>query len=241
MHRTRLGSTSMFQSTPGSEEPGDGRGCLQSRPLHCFNPRPAPRSRATMLRSSQSGSCLFQSTPGSEEPGDSTSWGAGYSGFMFQSTPGSEEPGDQKSWDTPPRDRVSIHARLRGAGRPWSSRSLNALFGFNPRPAPRSRATSVYILSCSPGAFQSTPGSEEPGDKALIDDKPFDAVSIHARLRGAGRLWSMLNFGHNQCFNPRPAPRSRATHRQVTGRDGAGVSIHARLRGAGRPRGQVGL
>ena len=35
--------------------------------------------------------------------------------------------------------------------------------------------------------FQSTPGSEEPGDQDTLLARVEPAVSIHARLRGAGR------------------------------------------------------
>ena len=64
------------------------------------------------------GTDLFQSTPGSEEPGDTIlRWAEGLP-LKFQSTPGSEEPGD-------------LRANL----------LLSTQTSFNPRPAPRSRAT----------------------------------------------------------------------------------------------------
>ena len=60
-----------FQSTPGSEEPGDMQSAIALIPRRtCFNPRPAPRSRATSGLPRFLIPALFQSTPGSEEPGD---------------------------------------------------------------------------------------------------------------------------------------------------------------------------
>ena len=84
---------------------------------------------------------MFQSTPGSEEPGDAQDDGSTITVSGFQSTPGSEEPGDITTDDLPT-----------GGTR------------FNPRPAPRSRATWGNVLFVALLRFQSTPGSEEPGD-----------------------------------------------------------------------------
>ena len=61
----------------------------------CFNPRPAPRSRATTCCNKFDGGYRFQSTPGSEEPGDDAQGFVGKLSDWFQSTPGSEEPGDR--------------------------------------------------------------------------------------------------------------------------------------------------
>ena len=167
--RPNMGAMSLsawkFQSTPGSEEPGDRRGKMQRRWRHSF-----------------------QSTPGSEEPGDQGRASRYAAAVLFQSTPGSEEPGDA----TRPRQcssvLVSIHARLRGAGRRVRMKCQRPRCRFNPRPAPRSRATGSLGLLSDVQAFQSTPGSEEPGD----------------RERWRGAEWE-------SGFNPRPAPRSRAT------------------------------
>ena len=166
MSRVPRGVQVRFQSTPGSEEPGDSPGRRSLRPCWSFNPRPAPRSRATM---------------------------------SFQAAR-IHRP-------------VSIHARLRGAGRHHKPASHRFTRCFNPRPAPRSRATLSDGETYDGCRFQSTPGSEEPGD---VD------------IGNTGAHWV--------CFNPRPAPRSRATPIIPALLKGISVSIHARLRGAGRPR-----
>ena len=89
-----IGPAGAFQSTPGSEEPGDGAGPDARAPDSRFNPRPAPRSRATGFQLQNHAHSKFQSTPGSEEPGDQCCQPATRGQWLFQSTPGSEEPGD---------------------------------------------------------------------------------------------------------------------------------------------------
>jgi len=87
----------VFQSTPASEEAGD-----------------PSEAAAAFLRTE------FQSTPASEEAGDAGRAVANRCDNVFQSTPASEEAGDiASSWQAG-RIGVSIHARLRGSGRPAS-------------------------------------------------------------------------------------------------------------------------
>ena len=154
-----------FQSTPGSEEPGDSLALSPTPNTKSFNPRPAPRSRATVKGRSRrkhrvvsiharlrgagrQGSAIgfntsnpFQSTPGSEEPGDNTLVPVTQLPTGFNPRPA-------------PRSRATIILGFPGAGKA----------GFNPRPAPRSRATRCESPALTAGG-----------------------VSIHARLRGAGR------------------------------------------------------
>ena len=225
-----------FQSTPGSEEPGDGDFVPVVFRKPGFNPRPAPRSRATICPPTGASGCGVSiharlRGAGRHAIGDSLDSAEN----LFQSTPGSEEPGDIWPAQVSHSGVVSIHARLRGAGR-------------------RGR----IALRPNGCRFQSTPGSEEPGDSnglghvGLIDvsiharlrgagrqDRAGaacarDPVSIHARLRGAGRPLPTSMLPPRRCFNPRPAPRSRATCHSHQPCWRLCVSIHARLRGAGR-------
>ena len=249
-----------FQSTPGSEEPGDPTSAVSRSGLKGFNPRPAPRSRAThregygesrdavsihaRLRGAGRPRCeivcasvaTFQSTPGSEEPGDLlrlqlTCW---YQRFNPRPAPRSRATEEGRKAVS--GVRVSIHARLRGAGRPHPQvKALRIPGSFNPRPAPRSRATvsgtdlgtqvPVSIHARLRGAGRLL---------AASDWLSCQTVSIHARLRGAGRPPRRQTWTTTTCFNPRPAPRSRATTLSHPRFRSSNVSIHARLRGAGR-------
>ena len=181
----------------------------------------------------------------------------------FQSTPGSEEPGDRVPPGFGNRPTVSIHARLRGAGRRWDHAGPCAVHRFqstpgseepgdvsdgprprlpgcfNPRPAPRSRATStVAVRNGKRGCFNPRPAprSRATGEFPCVD--VVSVVSIHARLRGAGRLAYRTRLRCTSRFNPRPAPRSRATeqflHRRSHG-DGFNPRPAPRSR-ATRPR-----
>jgi len=60
----------MFQSSPGSREPGVAARLIHRLRNQCFNPRPAHVSRAS-FRNDQGNPwwTRFQSSPGSREPG----------------------------------------------------------------------------------------------------------------------------------------------------------------------------
>ena len=179
-----------FQSTPGSEEPGDCSGpASRCGARFGFNPRPAPRSRAThvvavVVRDQRVS--IHARLRGAGRLGTPSASGNVES---FQSTPGSEEPGDlpQQPADHPD-PLVSIHARLRGAGRPGHARRRSDGIGVSIharlRGAGRRGVHDCYVIDWW---FQSTPGSEEPGDVCRPEPRSRAGVSIHARLRGAGR------------------------------------------------------
>ena len=64
-------------------------------------------------------------------------------------------------------DQVSIHARLRGAGRHDGGGPGAPLRGFQSTPGSEEPGdTSAETQPSNPRRFQSTPGSEEPGDPA---------------------------------------------------------------------------
>ncbi len=63
-------ASNVFQSSPGSREPGVSIRGLGVNQHHGFNPRPAHVSRASRLRRlDRAGTTMFQSSPGSREPG----------------------------------------------------------------------------------------------------------------------------------------------------------------------------
>jgi len=181
--------------------------------LWSFNPRPLRGAgRHAIGDSLDSAENLFQSTPGSEEPGDIWPAQVSHSGVVsiharlrgagrrgrialrpngcrFQSTPGSEEPGDSNGLGHVGLIDVSIHARLRGAGRQDRAGAACARDPVSIHARLRGAGrTATHFDATAPAMFQSTPGSEEPGDMSFT----------------SAMLASL-------CFNPRPAPRSRAT------------------------------
>ncbi len=180
----------------------------------------------------------------------------------FQSTRGPEGPRDQ--W----RERfwciflkVSIHARPRRTARPSLDASWPIRVRFNPRAAPKDRATKVAELLHCPMQFQSTRGPEGPRDmksravrasfisfnpRAAPKDRATEQrggvvnsrrVSIHARPRRTARRWARAGGRPTRyCFNPRAAPKDRATPGGGRGPGGRSVSIHARPRRTARPK-----
>ena len=153
----------------------------------------------------------------------------------FQSTPGSEEPGDVARTVSSARIVVSIHARLRGAGRRGVAECIHGDDCFNPRPAPRSRATSRRIAKMRPTKFQSTPGSEEPGDVAPLRAWIGFPVSIHARLRGAGRR-THLEYNRISGVAGRWARTARESSVSAHGKGGAKVIFFGFQRAFSRAR-----
>ncbi len=133
---------------------------------------------------------------------------------------------------------VSIHAPLRRTGRPALGSRLHGLeYGFNPRPAPKNGATDGKRFTILHREFQSTPRSEERGDRRAYEFATFrpnwfqstprseergDANRSCATCIGAGfqstprseergdlagRAFPIATW----CFNPRPAPKNGAT------------------------------
>ena len=178
-----------FQSTPGSEEPGDSRRVTFAPLGWGFNPRPAPRSRATSR-------------------GPQGRWRSG----RFNPRPAPRSRATRRRREHRIADGVSIHARLRGAGR-----------------------RSSFFVPPDLSLFQSTPGSEEPGDPVEPKAKGEGAVSIHARLRGAGRPILALNWARAETVSIHARLRGAGRLGEPEAlTEPTAVSIHARLRGAGR-------
>ncbi len=233
--RLRASGRAVFQSTPASEEAGDagvGDDCQ---------------------------ACWFQSTPASEEAGDSTMPTCGSRHGRFNPRPPPRRRATASEW-TAAWYFVSIHARLRGGGRPASSaskpvraacfnprppprrRATGNVFpalrcsSFNPRPPPRRRATArAARVECAAARFNPRPPPRRRATRARSVVMAVQRVSIHARLRGGGRHERVHGIALVAGFNPRPPPRRRATHAVDRCARPILVSIHARLRGGGRP------
>ena len=87
-----------------------------------FNPRPPPRKRATTRASPNTHALPFQSTPASEEAGDSRAARPGSpTPWCFNPRPPPRRRATSHHPAVAVRAIVSIHARLRGSGRPGSS------------------------------------------------------------------------------------------------------------------------
>ena len=178
----------------------------------CFNPRPAPRSGATVWTDIyQNGHPVSIRAPlrGAGRP----------SAVRVISPPCCFNPRPApRSGATREGERelaggvVSIRAPLRGAG----------------------RRTNLPVRAPYP-LFQSAPRSEERGDrsrrKSLRVGQWFQSAP---RSEERGDLSARSNTPPSACFNPRPAPRSGATGSGRYHLGGFGVSIRAPLRGAGR-------
>ncbi len=130
----------------------------------------------------------------------------------FQPTPRSEEQGDQLLAGVPVPQRVSTHAPLRRAGRRLGVAADDALIDVSThaplrragRPSPRTR--SPGRPRCNP---RPAPKSRATSPRAWSHhDQP---VSTHAPLRRAGRPRDTARNPGGRRFNPRPAPKSRAT------------------------------
>ncbi len=114
---------------------------------------------------------------------------------------------------------------------------------FNPRPAPKCRAT-VRVRSSPPppGGFNPRPAPKCRATPAAGRHRLLRLVSIHAPHRSAGRPEGAgLYHRDSGGFNPRPAPKCRATSVGSGRKVEHAVSIHAPHRSAGRHGNGAGL
>ncbi len=179
-----------------------------------FNPRAAPKDRAT-----ESSSCSQQPTRVSIHARPRRTARRG-------DCPSATSPSKSFNPRAAPKDRatasqtrgvevhaVSIHARPRRTARRRHPRRSLACTCFNPRAAPKDRATICKRLPTSTQSFQSTRGPEGPRDSqhSLL----CIIFSRFQSTRGPEGPRDWLRPGAapgGRSFNPRAAPKDRATN-----------------------------
>ncbi len=208
-----LANRETFQSTRGPEGPRDGGHHQSMAFLRGFNPRAAPKDRATQAI---------------------RRWSVALTVSIHARPRRTARP--QRNLDGRPRELVSIHARPRRTARPAQNAAIvaEALFQSTRGPeGPRDRARRLDALATRVSIHA------RPRRTARRAHRPRDGghggVSIHARPRRTAR--PVILPGHavagqvsiharprrtarpsvpavvpvSACFNPRAAPKDRAT------------------------------